>query len=894
MTWSNYILLMYFAAVTLASSAQQQIINRFRPQEPWPEVYFNASEKQSFGFDKARYKSWATYYETFELPNTEERFVSVKSIRNDRGDWVIASLKANRNFDLDSLYFRIQEDSTVLNYQIKNDTAVRIFLPERPLRDHYYVLALYEGKVVGKLKVVVFQEDQLHLRIVPTLPISWKTDSLESYLNTVFKPAIMSWRVTIDPVFTRSDFLEISEYDNPSSRFDHYTGQMRILRDAYFEQNPAADRRSYYLFVIPAFKNNISHGYIVHNKAVGFVPLTSSDPFRTVARTLSRGLGFLNEVILADYGLEGLTNNLMDTTDGVELTYFQWEMLRHHSGSYAYFDAEEDVKTNNGLIAYYFWEEDENGFIILEDGSFLRAIKRPYKKNYLSYHLNIYDLFFKPLFFIGQYLICLWHFILILLLFLAAYTLHYMARKKWGVTLKKSPMWLTVYRWVVNLSCLALILPGFLFIEHQLKRYEVESGLVEDFMNLPYSEVQQAIMYNKNLERTNQNEEGSEILLKKGDHWYVKRRKKVLYFDVRQDSIGKWTLCKFRADSDSLIVNLQHYRKPAENHYMVFNYLSDEGAYERQRVFNHRGADITEKLTIDEDPAKRILVFVNGYRPTSIGHTFEDNFRDIRANGLEFPESSNYIYNFDRYDYWRPWQQIDLQFQSRVNPSETFYADGHFSVSTSNHRSLLNFSTLSSVYPKRCADPEHHSCQLVRSTGTRWFGSSLRPAGDLLPNKPNKLGFNLRRENGKVAGKNLLQMLNELPNRSENDTLFIIAHSMGYAYALGMIDELRGKINFGEFYIISPENAASGKVKPSEWQQIWQYGANHQRYQRNAPCMLDGVAPQVEVAGIHRRQRVYIPEEHYRRHGFFDSHFIGFYTWIFNLEPGESGFIQQR
>jgi hypothetical protein len=894
MYWNKVLSVCLAILVAANLSAQQQIVNRFKPRPSFPEVQFNPSQRQLFGLDKANYLAWENDYSKFILPNNEERLVPVKSIRSDKGDWVIASIRPNRDFELDSLKFLIDYDSTLLSYQQKNDTAVRLFLPDRRTENSYFVHALYAGKLVGKLKVVLYEPDTLQLCVVPLTPISWKRDSLEAYINDVFKPALISWKISIAPLFIPEDFKETREFDSPSSRFDHYTNQMRTLRDLYFENNPAADRKSFYLFLIPAFKNGIDNGFIVHNKALGFIPLSNPNPFRAIARTLSRGLGFLNEDDLRKFNLEGETLNLMDSTGGTELTYPQWELLRHNSGSYSYFDAEEDVKTNNGLIAYYFWEEDANGYIIPEDGSFLRAIKRPYKKNYLSYHLNIYDLLYKPLFFIDQYLICMWHFILLLTLFFTAFTLNYFARKKWGATLKISPIWMTVYRWGVNLSCFVLIIPGFLLIEHQVKQYEVESGLIEDFVDLSYADIQQAMLSNKSLERTNQEEEGSEILLKRGNHWYMKRRKKVLYFDVKMDSTGNWSLCKFRADSDSLIVSSQYYRKPAENHYMVFNYLDEDGHYARQRVFNHRGADITEKLNLSENPAKRILVFVNGYRPTSIGHTFEDNFRDIRANGLEFPESSNYIYNFDRFDYWRPWQQIDLQFQSRINASETFYADGHFSVSTSNHRSLLNFTTVSSIYPKRCADPSHHTCQMVRAKGTRWFGSSLRPAGDLLPLKPNKNGFNLRRANGTTAGKNLLQMLNELPNKSDNDTLFIVAHSMGYAYALGMIDELRGKINFGELYIIAPENAVSGKVIPEEWQQIWQYGCNHQRHLKNAPCMLDGVAPQSEVQGLRRRQRIFIPEEHYRRHGFFDSHFIGSYTWIFNIEPHQAGYIPQR
>ena len=164
----------------------------------------------------------------------------------------------------------------------------------------------------------------------------------------------------------------------------------------------------------------------------------------------------------------------------------------------------------------------------------------------------------------------------------------------------------------------------------------------------------------------------------------------------------------------------------------------------------------------------------------------------------------------------------------------------------------------------------------------------------MLNTKPNKRGFNEREKNGHVAGRNLLTMLNELPNGSKNDTLYIVAHSMGYAYALGIIEELRGHISFGGLYIIAPENASAGSIQMHEWEEVWQYGVDHERYAVKAPCLLDGIAPQVGVGGLSSKHRVFIPDRYYNRMGFFDSHFIGHYNWIFNIPEEKPGFIRQR
>ena len=160
--------------------------------------------------------------------------------------------------------------------------------------------------------------------------------------------------------------------------------------------------------------------------------------------------------------------------------------------------------------------------------------------------------------------------------------------------------------------------------------------------------------------------------------------------------------------------------------------------------------------------------------------------------------------------------------------------------------------------------------------------------------RPNKKGFNLRKYKGRIAGKNLLQIVNEIPNFSKNDTLYIVTHSMGFAYSQGIIEELRNKINFGGYYIIAPENGESGKVNPSEWKEIWQYGSDFDQKKHDAPCLQDGIAPQRIIPGLPRKNRVFIPEKLYHCKGYFDSHFIGYYTWVLDLKKDEQGFITKK
>jgi hypothetical protein len=259
----------------------------------------------------------------------------------------------------------------------------------------------------------------------------------------------------------------------------------------------------------------------------------------------------------------------------------------------------------------------------------------------------------------------------------------------------------------------------------------------------------------------------------------------------------------------------------------------------------------------------------------------------IGNNGVEFPNSSNVLFATDRFDYWRPWGNFDQRIMNRIKPNEVYYADGHHSVASSNHGSVFNFAKAAAEYPKPCKGK--HRCKFSKTTA----GTKLETL-DMLPFTSNKKGFNLRRKNGRIAGRNLYQLLNEVPGNSGNDTLFIVAHSMGYAYSLGMVEALRNKCVFGEYYIFAPENAEAGKVIQSEWNTVYQYGSIPKGARKQAPCLQDGVAPQTKTNGLSAQNRLTFPVSHYKKMGFTGSHFIGFYDWVFEIPQGEKGAITQH
>lgn len=854
-------------------------------------VDFFASPEQKYGFDKFQSNEYAENYNKIEFDNGDPYFIPFKSIGYNKTDEVRFVIQNKKYLDKNAFHIKIGNQTIYIDTaEFENDT-ISITLPKR--KAHYFVEAFYFNELIGKLDVKVFSRKTENIILVPLVQTAIRKDSLEDYLNSIYIQAGLKLNIDIQPVF-KSEEIDFELLNNPSQANDRYTSQMIDIRDLYFQRHPEADKKSYYLFIIPGFVKPEINGYMVRNKSIGFIKESELDEMQyTIARQLGFGLGSLNATWKDDGPEEGSTKNLMDNSHGILLTETQWQSIRMGSNSLAYYDDYEDVQTNSGIIAYYFWKEDQQGNIIFTTTNLLGSINRPFKKNQYSVYLDIDNFLFKPVFEVFGILISILHIIGFLVLFILSIFIRRKLVKRWRNGFFKLRILRFSFR-IVNFGAFLISFYFlFLLINQAYRMFEVNEGVLKDLNGMTLNKARNEIRDNNYTSKLEENKLGSEIVVKKGDNWYLKKRKKVLYFSLIQDGDG-WKDCRYITDSDELAVDSKNYRENAQSHYMVFDYYNESREKIDQKVFNHLGIDITQKLEL-KDPVKRILLFVNGYRPTSMSQSFEDNFTDIQKNGLEFPNSTNKIYNFDRYDYWRPWNDIDLLFQNRINPAETFYADGHFTVETSNHRSLVDFTSLSSIYPKRCKDKNNHVCKTteVENWSTLWFKTDKKTV-DLFNLKPNKKGFSERRSNGKIAGRNLHQIFNELPNNSSNDTLYIVAHSMGYAYSLGIIDQLRGKINFGGLYIIAPENASAGKINMNEWQEVWQYGDDFKSEKDKSPCLLDGIAPQTKAGGLNSNNRVFIPSEKYSIKGFYDSHFIGYYTWIFKIGKDSKGYIKQH
>lgn len=285
---------------------------------------------------------------------------------------------------------------------------------------------------------------------------------------------------------------------------------------------------------------------------------------------------------------------------------------------------------------------------------------------------------------------------------------------------------------------------------------------------------------------------------------------------------------------------------------------------------NH-GLKIDDKLTVYvpellvpnikyflTSPADRnLLLFVGGYIPDQELLT----------------KHPDVVYQSDVWDYW---DGMDANFINTITTKNTVYASGSDFIWTSNH---------------------------ITHEGAAKSNASMLFFSPFLNTTPNLPGFVRRYNNGKTGGLNMLAKLyngtitcrQTLVNGKIKilDTVDVVAHSMGFAYSLGMIHELqKANVHVGRFYIIAPENGCSGTL-PDNLEEAWQYGSD----ENIDPIKLqDGVAPQCPVNGFDKLGmkggRIRIPDNQER--GWIESHLAKNYGWIFTTLKGKPGDVKKR
>ena len=648
----------------------------------------------------------------------------------------------------------------------------------------------------------------------------------------------------------------------------YFSSDMKVYRDAFFNSSHQRTNADYYVFLTNQQADSIHAGFALPGKHILFLAAKPSKGFSE---------RFLSYFFVASADQKGINRLALDSL-ALRMNYTERSPQENES-FYLFHDETENMGSKNGMVAFAFWDEDANGNISSE------RIFLPFKRNSGKVNLDIDNYWLKPFYrtevrFIAPIhvaLVCLAFFIMLIF----RKKVNERADKSFKLHSKIGFFLLRLVLWAIFLGIGYLV---YLTTDRFYKEMFFGSSNYEHVGNRATKDFIHHLTASNSVVDQPTNKTYWEVYTKARKTWKMKRLKNVLYFKVIQDEKGRVQSKRFLYDSYQL--NIKNFKGKAQTHLFVNKIFSAQGEFIKEEVFNYAQVNITNKF-VEADPVRRILIFVNGYRPVANGGTPEQALMRIGNNGVEFPNSQNILFPSDRYDYWRPWGAFDQRIIDRIKPNEVFYADGHHSVATSNHGSVLNFTKAAADYPKPCKGK--HRCKTCKTT----TGTTVETLS-LLPFKSNKAGFALRRKNGRIAGRNLFQLLNEVPGSSSNDTLIVVAHSMGYAYALGMMDAMKSKCVFGSFYVFAPENAEAGKVITSQWQEVYQYGSIPKGARKQAPCLQDGVAPQSLMKGIAPHHRLTFPTSYANKMGFTGSHFIGYFDWVLNIPPGELGAIRQR
>jgi hypothetical protein len=265
---------------------------------------------------------------------------------------------------------------------------------------------------------------------------------------------------------------------------------------------------------------------------------------------------------------------------------------------------------------------------------------------------------------------------------------------------------------------------------------------------------------------------------------------------------------------------------------------------------------IAQENFITKTSEKHVLIFINGYRGPKFNKLAVDNT----------------LYTKDPTGYWYKYDDTII---NRFKPIQTLYFSAHHPISSSVHKTKFNIAT-SYLFSRFC----------WISKKSRW----------VLRNKFNSEGFELRFSNGIIAGQNVIDYL-EKNFLDSTIKVHIISHSMGYAYSLGLVSQIKTKVKFGKMLAISPE---SGGFQGADWNlfdEVWQYGCKMGEKESDVIFYQDGIAPQqtlkgLEKVSINKGGRIYPPTSWPKKNkGFNKSHHLKWFQWFYNIKEEDRGFF---
>jgi hypothetical protein len=312
-------------------------------------IHFERGEgKYAFDDGQEKWYKKSVKVDRFYKPFAKGYIAPWKLVLVGENDIVMAKYDGLKNIDLKKVRFVSEPNSAALPARLnETEQTWTITLKSVSAGASYDVFAIYEGVVIGKLRVVSYDKHQHQITLVPINEVKLDKIAIEQGLNTIYNPVGVQFSVDIDESMRGNYDWEVeSEKDGLLSTvgksFWGYdkelkeSTEMLNLQKTY--QQAAGTLDGAYLFVLNGATGLEGQkggllGEMPRKSRFGYIFAGNSpnteEIVHTIAHELGHGIFTLQHTFDAEYGkdTQGTTNNLLDYKDGTDIAAFQWNVM---------------------------------------------------------------------------------------------------------------------------------------------------------------------------------------------------------------------------------------------------------------------------------------------------------------------------------------------------------------------------------------------------------------------------------------------------------------------------------------------------------------------------------------------------------------------------------------
>ena len=310
-------------------------------------VRFEPSAQARYAFDSGT-ESWyqrSVKLDEYYKPFAKDYIAPWKLVPVGEQDVVTARYEGKKVIDLSRVRFATSPNSPALPAELHEESKTwSLKLPGTDAQSSYDVFAIYEGEVIGKLRVVSYPKQSYRVRLVSVNGQRvGDVSELSQHLNSIYQQVGVEFRLSETDSFQ-------AELSNGHIRQD-----LKKLRDSYEEQHPLG-KDEVCVFVLSSELSKSSkledvEGLMPRKSRFGYIFTGNSPNGKSLARTLAHELGHglftLQHSFDDEYGgkqSQDKTANLMDYTVGAtKLVAFQWNIISNPA-PFTALDREKDAQ----------------------------------------------------------------------------------------------------------------------------------------------------------------------------------------------------------------------------------------------------------------------------------------------------------------------------------------------------------------------------------------------------------------------------------------------------------------------------------------------------------------------------------------------------------------------